>query len=140
MQTKQGDYRATMKSIDLCRRTLFASLSTHLNLERVQAPLFIPAGTGLQDTLFKTDSKIRFDHDELPSCKLETLHSLAKWKRHTLTMQGFEPHSGLYVEGHYVRGHEPRLDETHSIYVLQFDWEMTISKSDRTLAFLKDTV
>ena len=76
----------------------------------------------------------------MPGVHLETLHSLAKWKRHTLTEHHFEPHSGIWVEGHYVRGFEPVLDETHSIYVLQFDWEMTISKADRNLEFLQATV
>jgi len=134
------DYKQTMKGIDRTRTLFFQALSERLNLQRVAAPLFIPGGTGIQDTLFKTESKIRFDHDSIPGKHFETLHSLAKWKRHTLTEQGFEPHSGIWVEGHYVRGFEPSLDETHSIYVLQFDWEMTIRKEDRTVEFLKSTV
>lgn len=82
-------------------------MQSRLNLMRVPAPLFIPGGTGIQDTLFKTESKVKFDHPSVPEKHFETLHSLAKWKRHTLTEQSFEPHSGLYVEGHYVRGYEP---------------------------------
>ena len=54
------------------------------------------------------------------------MHSLAKWKRHILTEHKVAPYSGVYVEGHYVRGYEPVLDETHSLYVLQFDWEIVI--------------
>lgn len=129
-----------MRAIDYCRKKLFDQLSTRLNLIRVVAPLFIPGGTGIQDTLFKTDSKIRFTHDQVPGLHLETLHSLAKWKRNTLTEHNFDVHSGIYVEGHYVRGFEPQLDETHSIYVLQFDWEMTINKEDRNVEFLEATV
>lgn len=129
-----------MRAIDLTRRTLFDSLGRNLNLIRVSAPLFIPGGTGYQDTLFKTESKIKFDHPQIPGVSFETLHSLAKWKRHILTTHHFEPHSGIYAEGHYVRGHEPDLDPIHSLYVLQFDWEQTIRKEDRNLEFLKSTV
>ena len=71
---------------------------------------------------------------------METLHSLAKWKRHMLTDHDFELYSGLYAEGHYLRGHEPELDAIHSIYVLQYDWEMAIKKEDRNLEFLMSTV
>jgi aspartate--ammonia ligase len=112
-----------MEGIDLTRKTMFSALCRNLNLIRVSAPLFIPGGTGYQDTLFKTESKIRFEHPLIPGTHFETLHSLAKWKRHILTAHNFEPYSGLYAEGHYVRGHEPDLDLTHSLYVLQFDWE-----------------
>jgi aspartate--ammonia ligase len=108
-----------MTDLDFCRRKFFKALATRLNLIRIAAPLFIPSGTGFQDTLYKTESKIRFEHDLLsPGEHLETLHSLAKWKRHILTDHQFEPYSGIFVEGHYVRGFEPELDETHSIYVL----------------------
>ena len=129
-----------MRGIDSCRRKFFDALATRLNLIRVAAPIFIPGGTGIQDTLFKTEAKVKFGHDCLPGVHLETLHSLAKWKRNNLTVHHFEPYSGIYVEGHYVRGFEPSLDETHSIYVLQFDWEMTITKADRNLEFLQSTV
>ena len=76
----------------------------------------------------------------MPGLHLETLHSLAKWKRHILTEHQIDSYSGIYVEGHYIRGYEPILDETHSLYVLQFDWEMTITKEDRNVSFLKQTV
>ena len=134
------DFKHTMIAIDFARKTLFDSLCEKLNLIRVVAPLFIPAGTGFQDTLFKTESKVKFEHHLVPGVTLETLHSLAKWKRHMLTDHQFEPYNGIYAEGHYLRGHEPELDPVHSIYVLQFDWEMTIKKEDRTLEFLKATV
>lgn len=134
------DYKYTMKAIDYCRKNFFEAISSRLNLIRVAAPIFIPGGTGIQDTLFKTESKIKFTHDSVPGVHLETLHSLAKWKRHTLTEHSFDAGSGIWVEGHYVRGFEPELDETHSIYVLQFDWEQTIRKEDRTLDYLQGTV
>lgn len=125
-----------MKAIEFTRKHFFDALCDKLNLIKVVAPIFIPSGTGIQDTLFKTESKIKFDHHLIPGVTLETLHSLAKWKRHILTEHKFEPHSGIYAEGHYLRGHEPELDPTHSLYVLQFDWEMTINKEDRNLEFL----
>ena len=115
---RSSDFLFKMKAISACRREFFQTLEDKLNLIRVQAPLFIPAGTGIQDTLFKTESKIKFDHKAVPNCHLETLHSLAKWKRHILTEYQIDSHSGIYVEGHYVRGYEPVLDETHSLYVL----------------------
>ncbi len=76
----------------------------------------------------------------MPGVSFETLHSLAKWKRHILTAHNFEPYTGIYAEGHYVRGHEPDLDPIHSLYVLQFDWEQTIKKEDRNLEYLRSTV
>jgi aspartate--ammonia ligase len=122
-----GDnFLTKMKAINISRSALFESLETDLNLIRVSAPLFIPVGTGIQDTLFKVPSKIKFEHTAIPGCTLETLHSLAKWKRHILTEHSVSPYAGIYVEGHYVRGYEPVLDETHSVYVLQFDWEIVI--------------
>lgn len=130
-------YKQTMIAIDLCKKKFFEAISSKLNLIRVVAPMFIPGGTGIQDTLYKTESKIKFEHDVIPGQHFETLHSLAKWKRHVLTDYDFKPYEGIYVEGHYVRGYEPILDETHSIYVLQLDWEMTIRKEDRKLEFLQ---
>ncbi len=134
------EYKHLMKALDATRSKFFKAIQSRLNLIRVQAPLFIPAGTGLQDTLFKTESKIKFEHHQIEGTHLETLHSLAKWKRHILTTHEFQPQSGIWAKGHYVRGHEPELDATHSIYVLQFDWEQTIRKEDRHLGYLKETV
>lgn len=133
-------YKETMKGIEVSRNAFFHAVSSRLNLQRVAAPLFIPGGTGYQDTLFKTDALIKFEHRQIPGAHFETLHSLAKWKRHILTTHEYEAGTGIYCEGHYVRGHEPELDQTHSIYVLQFDWEQTLRKEDRTLDYLKQTV
>jgi aspartate--ammonia ligase len=117
-ERKTDDFLSKMTALEVSRGTLFDSLGKELNLIRVSAPIFIPVGTGIQDTLFKVPSKIKFEHAALPGCTLETLHSLAKWKRHILTEHSVAPYSGIYVEGHYIRGYEPILDETHSLYVL----------------------
>lgn len=65
---------------------------------------------------------------------------MAKWKRHILSEHKIAPYEGIYVEGHYVRGYEPTLDETHSLYVLQFDWEKVITEDNRNLSYLQETV
>ena len=84
--------------------------------------------------------KIRFEHHLIPDTHFEAIHSLAKWKRHLISKYKFAPYSGIYVEGNYIRSHEPVLDELHSMYIMQFDWEVVITKADRSLDFLKKTV
>lgn len=85
------------------------------------------------------ESKIKFDHPQVPGEQFETLHSLSKWKRYILTEHKFEPYSGIYAEGHYIRAND-EIDDIHSLYVLQYDWEQTIKKEDRSIAFLKTVV
>jgi len=109
-----------------------------LNLRRVSAPLFVKRGSGLNDDLSGVERPVSFDI--LQSGEIvEVVHSLAKWKRMALGKYGFELHTGLYTDMNAIRRDEV-CDAIHSLYVDQRDWEKVIDKSDRTIAFLKDTV
>jgi len=109
-----------------------------LNLRRVSAPLFVKRGSGLNDDLSGVERPVSFDI--LQSGEIvEVVHSLAKWKRMALGKYGFELHTGLYTDMNAIRRDEV-CDAIHSLYVDQWDWEKVIDKSDRTIAFLKDTV
>ncbi|MBQ8267137.1 MAG: aspartate--ammonia ligase [Clostridia bacterium] len=109
-----------------------------LNLRRVSAPLFVKRGSGLNDDLSGVERPVSFDI--LQSGEIvEVVHSLAKWKRMALGKYGFELHTGLYTDMNAIRRDE-MCDAIHSLYVDQWDWEKVIDKSDRTIAFLKDTV
>lgn len=113
-----------------------------LNIIKVPAPLFLEYGTGLQDTLFKIDCKIKFKNQEVlgEHRVFETIHSLAKWKRHCISQHKFPLYHGIFVDGHYIRAHEPILDKTHTLSIRQLDWEIVIKNEDRNLEFLKDIV
>lgn len=114
-------------------------LGTNLNLRRVTAPLFLLSGTGLNDDLNGVEHAVSFKIDAMGGAKAEVVHSLAKWKRYKLGAYGIAPGYGLYTDMNAIRTFED-LDNTHSLYVDQWDWEKTITSSDRTLAYLKSTV
>lgn len=112
-------------------------LSKSLNLTRVSAPLSLKKSTGLNDDLNAIERPVSFDMKELKEdVVLEIVHSLAKWKRHALKRYGIEVGSGLYADMNAIRRDED-LDNIHSIYVDQWDWERVISSKDRTIDFLK---
>ncbi|SCG83179.1 aspartate-ammonia ligase [Proteiniborus sp. DW1] len=113
-------------------------LARELNLIRVSAPLFVRTETGLNDNLNGTEKPVSFDM-KYDNSKLEIVHSLAKWKRIALEKYGFKPGSGLYTDMNAIRPEE-ELDNIHSIYVDQWDWELVIEKSQRTEEYLKDMV
>ncbi len=115
------------------------NLASELNLSRVTAPLFVLAGTGLNDDLNGTERPVSFPVKALEDAKAEVVHSLAKWKRLALSQYGFKPGFGLYTDMNAIRADET-LDELHSLYVDQWDWERVIQSSDRNLDFLKNTV
>jgi aspartate--ammonia ligase len=98
------------------------NLATELNLSRVTAPLFVKAGTGINDDLNGIEKPVAFPVKDLPSAQAEIVQSLAKWKRLMLAELGFEPGYGLYTDMNALRPDET-LDNTHSIYVDQWDWE-----------------
>ncbi len=116
-----------------------AQLADALNLTRVTAPLFVRAGTGVNDDLNGRERpvgfRVRGDGDAL----VEMVQSLAKWKRLALARYGFRPGEGLYTDMNAVRPDED-LDNLHSIYVDQWDWERIITPAERSLEFLKETV
>jgi aspartate--ammonia ligase len=115
------------------------SLSTELNLTRVTAPLFVPSGTGLNDDLNGVERPVRFEAKDLNNEKIEIVHSLAKWKRVKVTEMGLMPGFGIYTDMNAIRADE-ELDNIHSLYVDQWDWEMAIDASDRTVMYLKEVV
>lgn len=114
-------------------------LAKALNLTRVSAPLFLPAGSGLNDNLNGIERPVSFDMKAIDDSNIEIIHSLAKWKRLALHRYEFEKGEGLYTDMNAIRRDED-LDNLHSIYVDQWDWEKVISKEDRTVETLKETV
>jgi aspartate--ammonia ligase len=128
----------TQRGIKLIKDTFERELSRELSLVRVSAPRFLKVGDGLQDDLAGTQLPVSFKAQFSPA-SLEMVHSLAKWKRHSLGRFGFKPGTGLYTDMDAVRKDEI-VDATHSIYVDQWDWERVITKEQRTISFLKETV
>lgn len=114
------------------------NLSKALNLTRVSAPLFVDAASGLNDNLNGVERAVSFDI-KATETKAEIVHSLAKWKRLSLERYGFSIGMGLYTDMNAIRRDED-LDNLHSIYVDQWDWEKIISKQDRNEKTLKEIV
>ena len=108
-------------------------------MSRVTAPLFLPAGTGLNDDLNGVEKPVSFSVPAMDGQKVEVVQSLAKWKRYALGKYGFSEGYGLYTDMNAIRPDET-LDDIHSLYVDQWDWEKVISPSQRTVAYLKETV
>ncbi len=115
------------------------ALSTELNLYRVTAPLFVGAGTGINDDLNGVERPVSFPVKDMGEAKMEIVQSLAKWKRLKITSLGLEPGFGIYTDMNALRPDE-ELDAIHSIYVDQWDWEMAIDPKDRTVFFLHEIV
>ena len=128
----------TQKAIGLIKTIFQEKLCLALHLKRVTAPLFVSHGTGLNDDLNGVERPVAFDVPCLDS-QAEIVHSLAKWKRYALYKYGFRPGQGLVTDMNAVRRDET-LDNLHSIYVDQWDWERVITARQRNLDFLKDTV
>ena len=112
-------------------------LAEELNLTRVSAPIFVRTDSGLNDNLNGHERPVSFDL--ATGEELEIVHSLAKWKRMALKTYGFNKHEGLYTDMNAIRRDE-ELDNIHSIFVAQWDWERIIGKSERTVETLKSTV
>ena len=128
----------TQKAIGLIKTVFQEKLSLALHLNRVTAPLFVPQGSGLNDDLNGVERPVQFDVPCLDD-HAEVVHSLAKWKRFALYKYGYRPGQGLVTDMNAIRRDE-ELDNLHSIYVDQWDWERVITKENRTLEFLQETV
>jgi aspartate--ammonia ligase len=115
------------------------SLSKELSLTRVSAPLFVKSDTGLNDNLNGIERAVSFEMKAIADTNIEIVHSLAKWKRMALYRYGFGVGEGLYTDMNAIRRDED-LDNLHSIYVDQWDWEKVILKEERTLDKLKEIV
>lgn len=125
-------------AIKFVKDTFERDLAKKLNLTRVSAPLFVFPSTGLNDNLNGHERRVDFDINGI-SEHVEIVQSLAKWKRNALGVYGFEHGTGLYTDMNAIRRDED-LDTLHSAYVDQWDWEKIISREDRTMSYLKDTV
>lgn len=115
------------------------SLSTGLNLTRVTAPLFVPAGSGLNDDLNGIEKPVSFNVGNMGGEKMEIVQSLAKWKRVKVTEMALPPGFGIYTDMNAIRP-DDTIDRIHSIYVDQWDWCMAIDERDRTVYYLFDIV
>ncbi|MCD7974183.1 MAG: aspartate--ammonia ligase [Candidatus Azobacteroides sp.] len=114
-------------------------LAEALSLRRVTAPLFVLSGTGINDNLNGVERPVSFEIPAVGGKRAEIVHSLAKWKRMKLGAYNIEPGKGLYTDMNAIRADE-ELDNIHSLYVDQWDWERTITADDRNLDFLKSIV
>ena len=114
-------------------------LAEALNLTRISAPLFVNKTSGLNDNLNGVERPVAFEMKEIEGSHIEIVHSLAKWKRMALKRYGVESGAGIYTDMNAIRRDED-LDNTHSIYVDQWDWEKVITKENRNFEFLKETV
>jgi aspartate--ammonia ligase len=133
------DMRQTEQGIKLIKEFFQQNLSTELRLRRVTAPLFVLQGLGINDDLNGVERPVTFPIKDLGDAKAEVVHSLAKWKRLTLAEYDIEPGYGIYTDMNAIRADE-ELDNLHSLYVDQWDWEAVITAEDRTIGFLEDIV
>jgi len=134
------DLRQTERAIKFVKDFFQDHLAEALNLQRVSAPLFLRKGSGVNDDLNGVEAKATFKIKDDAYSEVECLFSLAKWKRMVLADYGFETGEGLYTDMNAIRPDEECLDNLHSIYVDQWDWERVIGESERNLDFLKDIV
>ncbi len=126
------------KYIKLIKDKFEKELGKALNLQRVSAPLLVTQLSGLQDDLSGIERTVKFDIGK-DNQEVEIVQSLAKWKRFALKKYGIEMYKGIYADMTAIR-RDDKMDELHSIYVDQWDWEKVINKKDRTINYLKNTV
>lgn len=129
------DKRMTEKAIKFVKDTFERELSSELKLSRVTSTLFVPTGSGINDDLSGVERPVRFEVGNLNNKKLEIVHSLAKWKRMVLADQNFKKGTGLYTDMDAIRP-DDLMDNIHSIYVDQWDWELVMGEDQRDLDFL----
>ena len=127
------------RAIEFIKSNFQVNLGQALNLRRVSAPLFVEENSGLNDNLNGVERPVSFDIPDV-GAQGQVVHSLAKWKRLALKRYGFHEGKGLYTDMNAIRRDEDDLDNIHSVYVDQWDWEKIISREDRNEAYLKATV
>jgi len=133
------DLKQTEKAIKLVKDNFELALASELRLRRVTAPLFVLRGTGINDDLNGIERPVSFSIKDMDEKVAEVVHSLAKWKRMMLRDYDIRTGYGIYTDMNALRPDE-ELDNMHSIYVDQWDWEVAISEKDRNLEFLKKLV
>lgn len=142
--TVPAGYRPKLNSYDtqgvisFIKQTFQQEFSSRLGLKRVSAPLFVTKSSGLNDDLNGYERPVSFDIPAV-GAEAQVVHSLAKWKRLALKKYNFAVHEGLYTDMNAIRRDE-ELDNIHSIYVDQWDWERVITREDRRIDYLKQTV
>ena len=133
------DARQTEEAIKAIKDFFQMNLASELRLRRVTAPLFVKRGTGINDDLNGVERAVSFPVKDMDGTVCEIVHSLAKWKRLTLAEYGIEPGYGIYTDMNAIRADE-ELDNVHSLYVDQWDWERVMAAGERTPEFLMDIV
>jgi aspartate--ammonia ligase len=131
--------RQTEVAIRQIKEFFQTNLAFELNLMRVTAPLFVLSGTGINDDLNGVERPVAFPVKGLSDSRVEIVQSLAKWKRLQLAEFGMQPGEGLYTDMNAIRPDE-LLDNLHSIYVDQWDWERVMAPDERNIEFLKHVV
>ena len=133
------DVKQTEKAIKVIKDFFEVNLAAELRLSRVTAPLFVLRGTGINDDLNGIEKPVSFPITDMNGQTAEIVQSLAKWKRMMLADYGIQHGYGLYTDMNAVRPSE-QLDNLHSLYVDQWDWERVISQRERTVSFLQEIV
>ncbi|MBO4109391.1 aspartate--ammonia ligase [Streptococcus suis] len=128
------------EEISFVKNTFTQYLKDKLEIVEVQGPILSRVGDGMQDNLSGVENAVTVNVKLIPDATYEVVHSLAKWKRHTLARFGFNEGEGLFVHMKALRPDEDSLDPIHSVYVDQWDWEKVIPDGRRNLAYLKGTV
>ena len=131
--------RQTQEAIKYIRDTFQHEFGKEMNLLRISAPLFVEKRSGLNDDLNGIEEPVHFTMKDIGDERIEVVHSLAKWKRMALKKYGFQLHEGLYTTMNAIRKDE-ELDNLHSAYVDQWDWEKILTKEERTENVLKQHV
>lgn len=130
--------RETQRAIKIIKDNFQKKLAHELNLDRVTAPVLVTKASGINDDLNGVERKVEFDTKECDEI-VEIVQSLAKWKRMALYRYGYKPGEGIYTDMNAVR-RDDKVDNVHSLFVDQWDWERVISREERNLEFLKETV
>lgn len=133
------DLKQTELAIKQIKEFFQQNLSTELRLRRVTAPLFVLQGLGINDDLNGVERAVSFPIKDLGDAQAEVVHSLAKWKRLTLAEYSIGPGYGIYTDMNAIRADE-ELDNLHSLYVDQWDWERVMPEGERTVEYLKRIV
>ncbi|MDE6004653.1 MAG: aspartate--ammonia ligase [Oscillospiraceae bacterium] len=133
------DLRETQHAIKYVKDMFQQTLSFALTLDRVSAPLIVTKGSGINDDLNGVERKVEFTIKEIDNKEAEVVQSLAKWKRMALYRYGYKSGEGIYTDMNAIR-RDDDTDNMHSIFVDQWDWEKVITREQRNIAFLQETV
>lgn len=131
--------KETQKAIKVVKDNFERKLAEAFNLDRVSAPIFVPGSEGINDDLGMKDSALKFNIKAIDNRQVEIVQSLAKWKRMALKNYGYNLYEGIYTDMNAIRPKDI-LDNIHSIYVDQWDWELIIDNKDKNQEFLKEVV